>query len=78
MSSVKVAVLAAGRWRGLKFHVGRHRGKDSHQTSVRLLTEGDPEHPAALLVWRSLYSGDTLRFISAIQSIDRLYVYTVN
>jgi len=45
---------------------------------VRLLTEGDPELPAALLVWGSLYSGDTLRFISAMQSIDRPYVYTVN
>ena len=39
------------RWRGLEIHVDQLRGKDGRRTSIRRLMEGDPERPAAPLVW---------------------------
>jgi len=64
-----------GRRRGLEIHVGQHRGKDGRRTSVRRLMEGDPERPAAPLVWEPPCHGDSRRPLGAIQSIDRLYLW---
>jgi len=58
-------------WRVLEIHVDQHRGKDEHQTSVWRLTEGDPERPAAPLVWEPPWHGGSLCPFGAIQSIDR-------
>jgi hypothetical protein len=64
-------------WRGLEIHVGQHRTKDGHWTSVWRLTEDGPERPTAPLVWEPPLHGISLRLFGAIQSIDRLYLWNI-
>ena len=49
------------RWRGLEIHVDQYRGKNSRRTSVRRLTEGNPERPATPLAWEPPWPGGSLR-----------------
>jgi len=63
------------RWRDLEIHVGQRLGKDSRSTSLRRLMEGDPERPAAPLVWEPPWPGSSLRPFGAKQSIHSLCLW---